>query len=346
MGREQTTRQVLAKIWIGMVALGIALVGVAFAGGPERHSVVAYLQYLPYLVYLLPAAVAALVSVRLGWRWRLVALSTLGLVLTEIMGLSIGRPDEGSGHLRFMTYNAKATYALDDPQGLGKLAQEIMANDPDVLVMQDAGEFMSVKAQRPEAFAALVGKRDVYAFGQYIVASRLPMRDCAPGFIPFSGRRHTFVHCVLTAHGKDIDLVTVHFLTPRSGLNAVRHAGARGLDEWRTNMTDRLTQSSELAQQLAQMKRPRIVAGDLNAPERSNVVRNLLSTGLRDAFSSAGFGYGFTHGHSLKPWISFLRIDHILVSDDIGVVDAYAGGSKGSQHRPVIADLRVNREAE
>jgi len=70
----------------------------------------------------------------------------------------------------------------------------------------------------------------------------------------------------------------------------------------------------------------------------------LLNTGLRDAFSSAGFGYGFTHGHSLKPWVSFLRIDHILVSDDIGVVNAYAGGSKGSQHRPVIADLRINRE--
>jgi endonuclease/exonuclease/phosphatase (EEP) superfamily protein YafD len=210
--------------------------------------------------------------------------------------------------------------------------------------MQDAGEFLSVKAERPEAFAALVGKREVYAYGQYIVASRLPIKECAPGFIPFRDRSHTFVHCVLTAHGKDIDLVTVHFLTPRNGLNAVRHEGSRGLDEWRTNMTDRLTQSSELAQQVAQMKRPRIVAGDLNAPERSNVVKNLLNTGLRDAFSSAGFGYGFTHGHSLKPWVSFLRIDHILVSDDIGVVNAYAGGSKGSQHRPVIADLRINRE--
>jgi endonuclease/exonuclease/phosphatase (EEP) superfamily protein YafD len=316
----------------------------AFAGDPERHSVIAYLQYLPYLVYLLPSVVAAFCSLSLGWRWRLLAVAALVLVLTEIMGLSIGRPDEGSGHIRFMTYNAKASYALGDPQGLGKLAQEIMANDPDVLVMQDAGEFLSVKAERPEAFAALVGKREVYAYGQYIVASRLPIKECAPGFIPFRDRSHTFVHCVLTAHGKDIDLVTVHFLTPRNGLNAVRHEGSRGLDEWRTNMTDRLTQSSELAQQVAQMKRPRIVAGDLNAPERSNVVKNLLNTGLRDAFSSAGFGYGFTHGHSLKPWVSFLRIDHILVSDDIGVVNAYAGGSKGSQHRPVIADLRINRE--
>jgi vancomycin resistance protein VanJ len=238
MRREQTAMQVLAKVVIGLVATGIALVCMAFAGDPERHSVIAYLQYLPYLVYLLPSVVAAFCSLSLGWRWRLLAVAALVLVLTEIMGLSIGRPDEGSGHIRFMTYNAKASYALGDPQGLGKLAQEIMANDPDVLVMQDAGEFLSVKAERPEAFAALVGKREVYAYGQYIVASRLPIKECAPGFIPFRDRSHTFVHCVLTAHGKDIDLVTVHFLTPRNGLNAVRHEGSRGLDEWRTNMTD------------------------------------------------------------------------------------------------------------
>ncbi len=73
------------------------------------------------------------------------------------------------------------------------------------------------------------------------------------------------------------------------------------------------------------------------------VVRNLLYTGLRDAFSSAAFGYGYTHGHSLRFGLSFNRIDHILVSDDIGVGDAIVGGRKGSEHRPVIADLWLKR---
>lgn len=336
--------QVLAKLIVTLVALGIGVICLVFAGDPERHAVIAYLQYLPYLVYLLPAVFAVLCAFWLGWRWRVLAGVSLLVVLTEVMGLAVGWPDEGSGHVRFMTYNVKANLAVDEPDGLGKLAQEIMANDPDVLVMQDAGDLLNVKAQRPEAFAALVGKREVFNYGQYFVASRLPMRDCAPGYIPFRNIGHSFVHCVVTAHGKDIDVVTVHFLTPRDGLNAVRREGVQGIDAWRLNMTDRLTQSSELAQQVGEMKRPRIVAGDLNAPERSNVVKNLLHTGLRDAFSSAGFGYGYTHGHSLKLGISFLRIDHILVSDEIGVARAYAGGKEGSQHRPVIADLRVNRE--
>ncbi len=53
---------------------------------------------------------------------------------------------------------------------------------------------------------------------------------------------------------------------------------------------------------------------DLNAPESSPVIRALL---------------GF----------SFLRIDRILVSPELGVIDAFAGGAQASEHRPVIADL-------
>jgi endonuclease/exonuclease/phosphatase (EEP) superfamily protein YafD len=83
-----------------------------------------------------------------------------------------------------------------------------------------------------------------------------------------------------------------------------------------------------------------IVAGDLNAPAQSLVVRTLLDSGLRDAFSSASWGYGYTHGHSLRPHLfSTIRIDHILVSPEIGVADCFVGGKAGSEHRPVIADL-------
>jgi endonuclease/exonuclease/phosphatase (EEP) superfamily protein YafD len=91
---------------------------------------------------------------------------------------------------------------------------------------------------------------------------------------------------------------------------------------------------------LRERPRPVVVAGDLNAPEDSLVVRRVLETGLRDAFSSAGVGYGYTYGHyTLGLGISFLRIDHILVSAEIGVIDCYTGGKEASPHRPVIADL-------
>jgi len=326
------------------VALGLGVVWWGLSGSPEQRPILALLQYVPYPAYLAPAVLSLLVSLWLGWAWRVLALGSLVVVLTVIMGLCLGHADEGHGRIRFMTYNVKAYYAELRPHGFSELAMEIMQHDPDVIVMQDANQIPGLAQSRPDEYRALMGGRQAYAFGQYVVASRFPLKDCAPGWISYRSERHTFVHCVLQAPGKEIDLITVHFLTPREGLNATRQKGLKGLQDWSGNMNDRLVQSGLLAEQLRQMKRPRIVAGDLNAPETSAVVKTLLNTGMRDAYSSAAWGYGYTHGHSLRPGLSWLRIDHILVSEDIGVVSAEVGGKLASQHRPVIADLLLHRE--
>ncbi|CAH0348925.1 endonuclease/exonuclease/phosphatase family protein [Aquabacterium sp. CECT 9606] len=325
------------------VALGVVVVWLCLANDPENHAALALLLYVPYPVYLLPALVAFIWSFSLGWRWRVLALTSLLVVLIVLMRPAFGHADEGYRRVRLMTYNVKSYLAVQRPHGLAEVSMEVLQHDPDVIVMQDAGQFMDEHFVPPDARKTIFGKREIYAFGQYIVASRFPLKECKPGLIPYNGQNHTFVHCVVSANGTDFDLVTVHFVTPRYGLNAARSEGVKGLGAWRDNMNKRLTQSGALAEQLRAMNRPRVVAGDLNAPENSNVVQDLLDTGLRDAFSSAGLGYGYTHGHSLWPGISFLRIDHVLVSGDIGVSDAFVGGKVASQHRPVIADLLLVR---
>ena len=80
---------------------------------------------------------------------------------------------------------------------------------------------------------------------------------------------------------------------------------------------------------------------DLNSPDASAAMQSLFAIGLRDAFASAGRGWGHTYGHTLRPRFSFLRIDHVLVSDDVAVVRAFTGGKDASDHRPVVADLRL-----
>ena len=327
------------------VAFGVLLVWLGLANDPESHAALALLLYVPYPVYLLPALVAVLWSFSLGWRWRLLALASLLVVLTVLMRPAWGQADDGYRRVRLMTYNVKSYLAVHRPHGVAEVSMEVLQHDPDVIVMQDAGQFVDEHGSPPNTLKTIFGQREIYAFGQYVVASRFPLKDCQPGWIPYNGQRHSFVHCVVSANGTDFDLITVHFVTPRDGLNAARSEGVKGLGAWRANMNKRLTQSGVLAEhlRLMKLKRPRVVAGDLNAPENSSVVQDLLDTGLRDAFASAGLGYGYTHGHSLWPGISFLRIDHILVSDEIGVSDAFAGGKVASQHRPVIADLLLVR---
>jgi endonuclease/exonuclease/phosphatase (EEP) superfamily protein YafD len=183
----------------------------------------------------------------------------------------------------------------------------------------------------------------VFAVGQYVIASRLPLRDCQIGQMGFRQESHRFAHCYVEIKGTKVELVTAHFQSPRQGLYAVRHDLVGGAADWKQNFTDRLTQSMKLARALLSNPMPRIVAGDLNADVASPVVRNLLETGLRDAYSDAGRGYGFTYGHAYRLGLAFLRIDHILVSREFGVIQCFVGEGNASQHRPVIADLVLRK---
>ncbi|HEY4081523.1 MAG TPA: endonuclease/exonuclease/phosphatase family protein [Burkholderiaceae bacterium] len=337
----------LLRLYVaGVFALAV-LQSVAYAVPSLASWWVELLHYVPYPAYLGPALLALPISLLLGRLWRWAALIAVALVLVPVMGLATGRADAGQGHLRMMTYNIKAYLASGRPDGWALLEDEIKRQDPDILVMQDAGELAHVHARHPNVAAGIFAGRQVYASGQYIVVSRFPLKDCAAGDLSYRDQLATHVHCVVRVGDQDIDLLTAHLNSPRAGLNATRYEQVDGLDDWQQNFGDRLEQSQKLAEAIGQLKgqqrRPMIVAGDLNAAESSPVVRRLLDRGLRDAYSSSSWGYGYTLGHALRMRMSFLRIDHILVSPELGVEKAYAGGGQASEHRPVIADLWLHR---
>ncbi len=332
----------LARAWVTLCALAASAVAIAFHSSALATWWVELLRYLPLPVFLVPAVLAVLVSSRLRWVWRGVAVATLAIVLIALMGLELNPGDTGSGLVRIMTFNAKVHLASGAPASLSRIAWEIAQHDPDVLVMQDAK--FSGPPELPAPMRAALRNYQVYRSGQYLVASRLPMRDCHDGEMSYRHEPHHFVRCLVSAHGVEFDLVTAHLASPRRGLDATRREGVDGLSEWQTNLDNRLTQVGKLVRDLAGHTRPMVVAGDLNAPQHSPVLQELLRLGLHDAFSRAGVGFGYTHGHSLRPGFSFLRIDHILVSDPIGVRDCFVGGREASEHRPVIADLLLRRE--
>jgi endonuclease/exonuclease/phosphatase (EEP) superfamily protein YafD len=327
---------------VALCAIAAVAVAIGFHWDAASTWWIEFLRYLPFPVFLMPAAAAAIASLALGAIWRLLAAGTVALVLTAVMGLELHVGDEGGDALRVMTFNAKLHLARVKPEGYARIGSEIASHDPDVLVMQDA--HLGATPDLPPPIRAALRGHSIHRSGQYLVASRYPLRDCRDGDLSYGGEPQHYVRCSLLAHGVQIDLVTVHLASPRRGLNATRHEGLDGLDDWQVNFRDRMVQVGRLVSALAGPPRPLIVAGDLNAPEHSPVVRSLLRAGLRDAFASAGRGFGYTHGHALRPRFSFLRIDHILVSGTIGVRRSFVGGSDASEHRPVIADLLLRRQ--
>ncbi len=338
----------LASIAIGTTFVCALALWVAFEFAPAHIWWAELARYVPYPVYLLPAVGALALGLYLNWRWRIAAAAALGMVLVPIMGMQIGGGEAGSSPIRLMTYNIKAYRAAEREGGVEAIASEVALHDADIIVMQDASHLVHLLGLRSKEALAMFGERQIETSGRYVIASRFPMRDCKNGDISFSGERRHYFRCVVNAKGVEFDLFTAHLHTPREGLNATRQQRLGGVDEWQENVAARMMQSralaADLAGDLATNTRPVMLAGDLNAPAHSPVVRQLLATGLRDAFAVAGTGYGHTHGHSLRPHISFNRIDHILVSAKIGVARCFVGGKEASEHRPAIADLWLRRE--
>ena len=331
--RSAWRRSLSAGVGLFLAAVWVSTLAQRFGGsGPWWLELS---RFLPYPLLLVPCALLFALAWRLGRAWRIATAATLLLVATVGMGLVWNRSSESAdGSVRLMTWNAKTVQASERRGGIDALLGEVAAHRPDVVVMQDADALRRSHDLSPAA--PMFGLLHVWGHGQYLVASRFPLEGCA--YVD-AGTVVAYARCTVRATVGPFELRTVHFESPRAGLVAARREGSAGVDVWRSNLAERLQQSHALAGAMQGVPRPLVVAGDLNAAESSDVVGQLLGAGLRDAFSAAGRGYGYTYGHTLRPRFSFLRIDHILVSPEVMVQRCFTGTADASEHRPVVADL-------
>jgi endonuclease/exonuclease/phosphatase (EEP) superfamily protein YafD len=266
-----------------------------------------------------------------------IGLATQVWVAGPIMGLCWqlhGRsPHVGAMRLRVMTYNIKYYKTQNDEQDLKAIWTQIAAANPDILLLQDATN------SEHGPLGELLRGWSICVFGQYVIASRLPLSNAQVGSISFFGQSHTYLRCQLRAGSRLIDVYNVHLLTPRFGLVSIKNF--EGISDLQTETSDRLVQAHELAKDLKADTLPAIVAGDFNAPLQSIVCQTIMQDKKQDAFAAAGRGYGYTYGHSLRFRHSFVRIDHIFADSTLSVIDCWAGKADGSDHRPVIADIAL-----
>jgi len=93
---------------------------------------------------------------------------------------------------------------------------------------------------------------------------------------------------------------------------------------------------ADLTTRLKNETRPVIVAGDFNATPWSHSARPLLEAGLRDSMLGRGFSATWQHHIPLLA----IPIDRILLGGPIVTQARWTGPDLGSDHRPVVADLR------
>jgi endonuclease/exonuclease/phosphatase (EEP) superfamily protein YafD len=88
-------------------------------------------------------------------------------------------------------------------------------------------------------------------------------------------------------------------------------------------------------------KGPLVVIGDFNATQYSALYEQLTADRLRSAHQDRGRGYATTwpNGQFLLPPI---RIDQALLSPEIECVGIREGEGRGSDHKPLILDVKIH----
>ena len=300
--------------------------------GPERWWFGNLNLYLPQWPWALPCVAIGPWYLMSAWRWSWIPLLMLGWVFGPLMGLSLGpariMPKPDGARLRVMTYNVKWGF-----RDAAAVLQNIAAASPDVILMQDSAGATESK------LAALrkPGWNEV-RLNQYTVLSKYPVSEPTEQWTT-PDRTHSCMRCVLQLGARAVTLYDVHFITPRWALGSFADNGPDGTLDLEQNANLRELEAFMLADRIRAEKGPLILAGDLNAPIQSRACKSLFRAGLRDAYSEAGVGYGYTYGQSTPLERPFVRIDHILVSPEWAILNCREGSSLGSDHSPVVADL-------
>ncbi len=221
----------------------------------------------------------------------------------------------GGSQLKLVSVNALSTNVEHD-----RLFALLAAEQPDLVFLQE------VSPQWEKALTAIhsdypyryVEARD----GRFGIAllSRLPLARV--GHVDSPPLGFPTLHGELAVGDRTLRFVSTHPMIPLGALN----------------FSARNEQLRQVARQLGASPTSTILVGDLNVSMWGLHYRELESaTGLRNA----------RRGHGVLPtWPTFMPfakipIDHVLVSNDIGVKSIETGPRIGSDHLPLIVTLNL-----
>jgi vancomycin resistance protein VanJ len=293
----------------GAVTLAVLLAGHRLV--PQTLGAGGLLEsLLPWLGLAVPVlALAALL--RRAWGAGL-ALMLPAVAWSALFGpaLLANHSGEGGGgrDLRVVTHNLRAS----NPDPRGSVAELLRAR-PDLLALQEVNP-----AGRP-ALAAVLDPvlRYHVLHGRSGLWSRYPIRESS--LLSLGPGKWGVLRAVVAAPGGPLAVWVAHPARLRLGVAQPRD-----------------TELERLAGAVAaDPVRSLLLVGDLNTASTDRAL-GPVARRLRSAQADAGSGLGFTWPAPLP----VLRIDHVFYRG-LDAVDARVLGRTGSDHRPVLADLRM-----
>ncbi|MGW0078329.1 endonuclease/exonuclease/phosphatase family protein [Streptomyces cellulosae] len=246
--------------------------------------------------------------------------------------------------LRVATYNIHAGAGEDQVFDLDRTAAALRDLHADVIGLQEVDVRWGERSAFTDEARALAGKLRMRVFFA-------PIYDLDPA--TEGGERRRYGVAVLSRypvlHAENHEITRLSTQTPdpvpapapgfaeiEIRVKGVRtHVYSTHLD-YRADPSIRAAQVDDMLGILADDRGPKILVGDFNAEPSAPELAPLWHT-LCDAAPDAGLTYPAVAPQK--------RIDLITVSDGIAVTDARTHATDASDHRPVVADLRLPRKS-
>lgn len=288
-------------------------------------------------------AVAAALLVALAVRARRAAVLLVLLLVPTLgaravtyaprpAGLDAGGSEIAADGPGLTVFSANLLYGRGDT---GALLAQIAAADPDVVLFQEytpgsAAFEAALRATHPHA---VVWPRED-AFGQ-AVFSRLPFTSPPEIWRGPPGSVIPLIACEVAVGDARVAVWNVHTLPPVGSRNTIEQ---RRMVAWIAARAEGTLARADAPDGL-------VVAGDFNAPYRTNHLRELRAAGLAEAHAWAGRGPGSTWPRlGWKRHFPGIRLDHVLFAGGLRATRASVGADFGSDHRPVVAGFDFGAE--
>nr|WP_294941963.1 endonuclease/exonuclease/phosphatase family protein [uncultured Mucilaginibacter sp.] len=261
-----------------------------------------------------------------------------------------------STDIRIMQYNVRGFEGVGDYQNIPTnkpILDVIESQRPDIITLE---EFASSKQNHDSVINRLktILKTNYYFFKTYsktstqlfgnAIFSKYPIVDTG-SFLTNRKMRTKIIFADVAYAGSIIRIYCIHLKAVNITANA-KNKYLNGevelsqssfvLGRIDTAFAKRAAQVNQIKSHLKKCRYPFIIAGDFNDTPNSFAVNN-LGRGLKNAFSEKGSGFQTTY-YSKFP----LRIDYILTSPEFDVLTYKALDKKISDHKPIVADLRLN----
>jgi vancomycin resistance protein VanJ len=326
----------VTRFGVWMYVLGAVACWLAMWLEGDRWWLATILLFGPRWFGLLPLVVLAPLALVLRAR-LLLPLSAVGMLFVfGVMGLCVPWPwkaveTDASAPVSVLTCNMRGGAG-----GWDALRRVVDRERPDIVAIQEPGNGDGMRL--PENW-------HVERQGQLIIASPYPIRDVQRWQRKEPPSRWpplVALYAVIDRPGRSLAICNVHLTSPHHGLAEVldgdtivspsRSETLTELNYWRHRESEMLTEW------IATLPRIDVLAGDFNMPVESRIYRQFWSR-YTNAFSTVGFGFGYTRWASLRNVGFGVRIDHVLTGQGWAPISCELGPDVGSDHLPVLAKV-------